>query len=224
MSDDDMFEESQLFVHYTFDFTMCRVADNMLLPSSIRVKADVQIIDEERVETALRKINYWFDEYVSRAIAVTADETLKIMLDENNAPRFHNPLMITPFEPTDSHLCMLFQSKMQALAAGAFSIGMVEITSDNAGGLTFTYIGDSEDDLPAMDQWITGGKTWFDIPWWRRDDASTFDTQAAPDSDLSVKPVWAIDLSFLERDEAIQDTIVLKGDFIPKSIDTPKDD
>ena len=218
--DDDVFEESQLFVHYTFEFTMCRVAENMLLPSTIRVKADVNIIDEDMIDTALRKINYWFDEYVSRSIAVPADETLKIVLDENNSPRFLNPLMITPYDPTDSHLCMLFQSKMQALANGAFAIGMVEITSDNAGGLTFTYIGDSEDDLPSMEEWITGGKTWFDKPWWCRDDASTFDTQAAPDSDLTQKPAWAIDLGFLERNDTMQDTIVLKGDFVPKSIDS----
>lgn len=215
---------SSVYIHYSFEFTMCRLLDALLLPSTIRVKADVNIIDEELVELALRKINYWLDEYVTAAIAIPAtDLGLSLVLNENNAPRLQNHLMITPDHPTDEHLCLLFQSKLQALAAGAFAVGMVEITSDNGDGLTFTYIGDSEDMLPTMSEWITG-PTWFDEPWWLRDDASTFDTVAQPDADLNVKPAWAVDLSFLAREMAPQEAIIMTGNFSPRIIEDPEDD
>ncbi len=214
--------ESNVFIHYSFEFSMCRLLDALLLPSTIRVKAEVNIINDEAVDLALRKINYWLDNYVSGSIAVPANDIgLSLVLDEKSSPRLLNQLIITPEIPSDDHLCLLFQSKLQALAAGAFAVGMVEITSDNADGLTFTYVGDSEEWLPTMDEWITG-PTWFADPWWLRDDASTFDTMAPPDADLNIKPSWATDLNFLAKDSMPQeDAIILKGDFRPKII---KDD
>lgn len=141
-----------------------------------------------------------------------------MLLDDNSTPRLQNPMMICPDEPTDNNLCVLLQSKLQALAAGAFAVGMIELSSDNSAGLVFTYVGDSEDILPSMSQWMSG-RTWFDRPWWERDDASTFDTLAADDADLTIKPLWAYDLGFVARDLMPQDAIILNGDFSPRIID-----
>lgn len=218
-----MHEDSSLFIRYNFSFSICRLIDDILLPSTFQVKAEVDIVDDTKVELALRKINYWLSEYVSGAIAVPATELgLSLILDERSTPRFQNQLIITPDDPTDDHICMLLQSKLQALADGAFAVGLIEITGDNAEGLTFTYVGDSEESLPTMAEWVTG-PTWFSQPWWLRDDASTFDTVAPAEADLTIAPVWAADLNFLARDIAPQEAIVLRGDFSPRIIEDTND-
>lgn len=217
--------EDTLYIHYTFDFSLCRLIDNLIVPSTCKVKAEVDILDENLVELAMRKINYWLDSVVSGCIAVAANNSIafQMLLDENSTPRLQNPMMICPDEPTDSNLCVLLQSKLQALAGGAFAVGVIELSSDNAEGLGFTYVGDSEDILPKMSEWING-PTWFDVPWWERDDASTFDTIAPEGSDLSEKPVWAYDLGFVARDMMPQEAIVLKADFQPRIIDAGDSD
>lgn len=215
--DDD---SDTLYIHYTFKFSLCRLVDNLLVPSNFKCKAEVDIVDEDLIELAIRKINYWLENIVSASIAVAANNAIgfQMLLDENSTPRLQNPMMICPDEPTDNNLCVLLQSKLQALAGGAFAVGMIELTSDNAEGLMFTYVGDSEDMLPSMEDWIAG-PTWFSRPWWERDDASTFDTVAPEDADLTKTPVWAYDLGFVARDMMPQDAIVLKGDFSPRIID-----
>ncbi len=225
MSDHEEDIENSLFIHYNFDFSICRLVDTVLLPSTIRVKAEISIMDENIVDLALRKINYWLDEYVNGAIAVPAsDLALSLVLNDKSSPRLQNHLIITPDNPTDEHLCLLLQAKLQALGAGAFAVGMIEITSDNADGLTFTYLGNSEELLPTMEEWVPG-PTWFSVPWWLRDDSSTFDTMAPAGTDLSVMPPWATDLSFLAREFVPREAIVLKGNFVPRIIeDTDKDE
>ena len=217
-------DERTLFINYSFTFSVCRLVDTLLFPSTFNVRAEVDIIDDTKVELALRKINYWLQEYVMGSIVIPANSLgLSLVLnDDSNTPRLQNHLMITPEDPTDDHLCLLLQSKLQALASGAFAVGMVEITSDNAEGLTFTYTGDSEEILPPMDEWISG-PTWFKEPWWLRDDSSTFDTVAPPDADLTVAPHWATDLNFLDRGIGPQEAIILKGDFSPRIIEDGDD-
>lgn len=218
---DDLDDDSTLFIHYTFDFSLCRLVENMLVPSNFKVKAEVDILDESLVELAMRKINYWLETVVEASIAVAANNAIgfQMLLDENNSPRLLNPMMVCPDEPTDNNLCVLLQSKLQALAGGAFAVGMIELSSDNSQGLVFTYIGDSDDLLPGMSDWISG-PTWFDRPWWERDDASTFDTVAQEGADLTTKPVWAYDIAaVVQRDMMPQEAIVLKADFQPRIID-----
>jgi hypothetical protein len=96
---------------------------------------------------------------------------------------------------------------------------MIEVSSDNTDDLVFTFVGMSEDHLPTMGEWISG-PTWFDTPWWDRDDASIFDTLAGEDTDLSVKPEWAYDITkFVEREMMPREAIALKADFVPRIID-----
>jgi len=221
--DIDLEIENTIFIRYAFKFSICRLLDNVLVPSNISVTAEINIIDDDHVESMLRKINYWIDEYVMGSIAIPATELgLSLVLNEKNTPRLQNHLMITPGIPTDEHLCILFQSKLDALAAGAFKIGMIEVTSDNSEGLIFSFIGNHEEVLPTMEEWIVG-QTWFDLPWWERDDSSTIDTLAPPDSDLSVKPAWAVDLSFITRQNDMSEAIIMRGDFQPRIVDK-KDD
>jgi hypothetical protein len=216
-----MDDEDTLYIHYTLNFSLCRLVENLLVPSVFKVKAEVDILDESGVELAMRKITYWLETVVSSSIAVAANNAIgfQMLLDESSTPRLQNPMMICPDEPTDNHLCVLLQSKLQSLANGAFAVGMIELSSDNAEGLVFTYVGDSEDVLPGMDQWLAG-PTWFEKPWWERDDASTFDTLAPDGADLTKKPIWAYDIAaMVARDMMPQEAIMLKADFMPRIID-----
>jgi len=113
-----MDDDSALFIHYNFSFSMCRIIENVLVPSNFKVKAEVNIMEDSMVEIALRKINYWLNNMVSGCIVISANNSVgfRAVLNDDNTPRLQNALMITPDEPTDDFLCVLLQSKLQALA------------------------------------------------------------------------------------------------------------
>lgn len=212
--------DETVYVSYNFKTSINRLVENILVPSMLAVKCEVEILDLERVDVALRKIEYWLDYYVRNAIAISASNTngFDMILDENKTPRLQNSLMITPGEPTDEHLAMIFQSKLQALGCDNLMFGAITVSSDDSAGLVFTYVGDSESELPTMENWISA-PTWFDKPWWRRDDASMIDTQAPDGSDLTETPPWAHSLDFLEKIGNNPEAIIIKADFEPKIID-----
>jgi hypothetical protein len=207
-------------VHYTFHASLVRLIQGHLLPSFFTVKAEIEFMEPAYVPLALQKIEYWLDNFMSRAVAFCAsDETAYAMfLDDKKAPRLQNYLMITPDDPTDEHIAMILQAKLQALSGGAMAVGMIELSSDDSAGFTFTYLGDGEDELPLMDEWIEG-PNWFKEPWWCRDDASMIDTIAPDGADLTQIPAWAVNLDFLANEVVQPEAVIIKADFEPKIVD-----
>jgi hypothetical protein len=220
--DDDFENESDTFVNYSFEVSFCRLIGLQILPSRLTLKLGIEIVtdDDDEIQFALTKINHWLDNVASRAVVVSSsnNEGLQMMLDENNKPMLENPLMVTPMDPTDHHLMFIFQAKLMALADDALAICTVEITSSDSSGLSFTYIGTGEGQLPDMEEWIPG-PNWFTVPWWHRNDISMIDTIAPDDADLSVRPVWARTLDHLREDYMEQSAIVIKGDWVPSIIE-----
>jgi len=140
-----------------------------------------------------------------------------MLLTNDGKQRLHNHLMITPCEPTDEHLAVLFQSKLQAISNDTMNFSYVRIET-KANGLVFTYVGDWQVDLPAMDDWFDTKPYYFDVPWWQRDDASTMDILAA-DADLAQPPPWAYRFDFIENAYNPQQLDnVVRGAFKPKII------
>lgn len=223
--DDDFDDEQDTFVDYSFDVSFCRLVGKQLLPSKLTVKLGIEISTDEDTDIgfALDKMKHWMNNYVSRAVVVSAMNTdgFKLLLDEENKPRLENPLMVTPAEPTDHHLMFIFMSKITALSDGALEVVRIEITSSDAQGLSFTYVGDGEGQLPDMDEWIPG-PNWFAVPWWHRDDISMIDTVAPEGADLTHRPAWASTLDFLRSDTQEQAAIVITGDWEPKIIEGEK--
>jgi hypothetical protein len=217
--------ESDTFVSYNFEVTMCRLVGKLLLPSKLNLKLGIEFLtdDEDEIEFSLTKVKHWLDKYVARCVAVSCMNVdgFGMLLNEENTPRLENTMMITAVEPTDHHLMFIFQSKINALADGAFEVFTVDITSDDAQGLTFTYVGDGEGQLPDMDEWIAGSN-WFTVPWWHRNDISMIDTVAPEGTDLTVRPTWASTLDFLRPDTSEQTAIVLKADWEPRIIEGDK--
>ena len=221
-------EEANLLIDFDYEVRLIRVIGNHFVSSNINISAEViPLIDEtshDDFDIALSKCRFWLETVLSRSIAFFKENehAAKMLLDEGKA-RCSNFLMITPFEPTDDHLACILQSKLTALANGAVRFGTVCIKSDNSSGLVFKFVGDSEDFLPDMEEWMDGKKTYFDQPWWNREDTSTFDVVPDPDDDLTKIPSWAGNLDFLSQAIRAPQNVVVRPDFKPKVIKGDKD-
>jgi hypothetical protein len=166
---------------------------------------------------------------VSRCVVFARSNitAMNMLFDDQGKPKVANHLMVTPFEPTDEHLAVLFQSKMGALSNGTIEFGGIRVEADDA-GLVFTYVGNWRDDLPCMDDWFNVKPYYFDMPWWQRNDASTLDL-IAEDADLTQPPAWAYKLDFIENairppGEKAAENVVVRGAFRPKVISGGKDE
>lgn len=229
MIDDSDDELPSVLIDFEFEVKLVRMVENVLLPSKLAVRVNVIPSDEstdEDIEAAFTKIKFWMDNLVGRSVAFARNNAAAVAMvigaDGNN--RTGNMLMVTPDDPSDEHLAVLFQAKMSALAAGALEFGAVTVKSDNVTGLIFTFTDDAQSILPPMSEWI-GDRSYFERPWWFRDDASTLDVVPPPEADLSKPPAWAYSLDFLNSiAKAPTSGVVLRPNFKPTVIDGGKKD
>ncbi len=219
-------------VNVTIDFShrinLIRYLGNSMAPARLRMRAEVfpsETAVEIDFDITFAKIKFWFETVVARSIVFCRTNTtaMEMLLTDMGKPKVVNHLMITPFEPTDEHLAVLFQSKMGAFAQGNIEFGCIRVAAEQS-GLVFTYVGDWREDLPAMADWFSVKPYYFDQPWWQRDDASTLDVMAEH-ADISNIPSWAYRLDFIDaairpKAEKNADNIVIRGAFRPKIINT----
>jgi len=224
MSNDDI----DVLIDFEQNIMVVRVVDDVFMPSQLSIKAEILPMEnsnEQDCEIAFAKVRFWLENIVTRCIIFGRNNTaaLSMLISDDGKNNSGNLLMLTPDEPTDENLAILLQAKMNALACGAIIFGSVEIKSNNITGLRFTFIGESDDILPDMDTWI-GKHTYFDTPWWNRDDASTIDVVPADDANLDDKPLWAYDLDFIAKAIRPKQEVVLRPDFKLNVIDGGKSD
>lgn len=201
--DDD--EVNELYLNYKIEFKATRIMDNVLYPTFYTLSSDVwfnmdhlDVTERDyQLNLTLIKIDFFFKNIVDNSVMYGA---LNNWADEfflkNNEIQAGNVLIKCPLEPSDDHLAMLLQCKMNALSKNNLMFGGVTITSNNSRNLSFTFVGDGDLNLPDMDEWI-GERTYFDKPWWNRDDSSTIDIIPTEDDDLAQLPSFAFDLDFL---------------------------
>lgn len=221
----DLDYDKNLYVNYALEVKFIRVIDNVLLPTRLEVRAEVDVdpdASDDLINRAFTKIRFWFENIVAKCLVFSADNeaAIDMFINDQGTNRSGNMIMLTPSEPTDEHLAAIFQAKLNALAADTMLFGLIEIVSDNTVGLSFTFVGDGEACLPTVPEWL-GERYYFDKPWWSRDDASTLDVPPAPDADLSKTPPWAYSLDFLHENTA-QETVVIRPEFRPTVIDGGK--
>lgn len=236
-----MSDALSVIVDFKQKISFIRFVGNAMIASNFVLKAEVlpgDEVDEVDFEIVFSKIRFWFDNIVSNSIVFCSDnENVKNMMLIDGQPKILNHIMITPNEPTDEHLAVLFQSKMEAFSNGNFIFGEIRMTPENA-GLIFTYVGTWEDDLPSMEEWFPEKPYYFETPWWTRDDISTLDLKAS-DFDINKNPIWAAKMDFIENNIRPNDdssegkapieehkNIIIKGSFKPKvvNIETDKND
>jgi hypothetical protein len=220
-------EDNDMIVQHSFEVSFTRIIGDIVIPTRLSVKAEVAIDDtttDENVDLLMTKVQYWIDHCMARSVIFCPANTLalEMMLDGEGSPRTSNLLMLTPDEPSDDHLAVILQAKLSALGDDMLIFGSVELKSDNSSGLTFTYIGDNEDILPSMGDWVPG-PNWFSVPWWHRNDVSMIDTVPSPDTDLTDTPGWATNFDFLTKRETAS-AVIVKGEFRPQVIDGGKRD
>jgi hypothetical protein len=229
MDDEEDDLSPEIYTHFVFSIKVVRVMENIIVPSTLRFKMEFIPMEEAEdgdIDFAFTKMRYWLDNVINKSIVFSHDNTsaLSMFIDEENGNvRIANILVLTPDEPNDQHLAALFQSKLQAIAGATMAFGPVEVKSDNQLGLQFTFVGDSSAVLPKMSEWV-GERSYFDKPWWERNDGSTLDILPTEDADLSDKPAWAFTFDFLEKHkkETKPTGVIVRPEFRPKVIDGGK--
>lgn len=183
---------------YRNSFTALRVYNNTISPESWQISFDFFPIDEEydhlSLNIALEKITYLIEEvlYFSLIIGNNNDWAVENLISASNN------VVLCPGEPTDEMLAVLLRNKFDAIANNVLSIGIFEISSSL---VNYVYFGFDEnegliDNLPDMKSWV-GEKSYFSLPWWHRNDASTLDVVPSDDADLSKPPEFAYSLDFI---------------------------
>jgi hypothetical protein len=225
----DTEDSVNVVIDFSHKVNLIRFLGSGMAPVRLKLRAEVfpkEDAEEIDFDITFAKVKFWFETVVARSIVYC--HTNKIaheMLLRNGKPRVINHLMVTPFEPTDEHLAVLFQAKLSALSRGTMEFGCVRVEQEE-GGLVFTYVGDWHHDLPPMEQWFDTQPYYFTEPWWQRDDASTLDLMAAK-ADVTQPPAWAYRLDFIEnaiRPKSKADEVVIRGGFNPKIIRGGRDD
>lgn len=220
MYEGDDEDDDVLLISLTIETKIVRVIDNTIHPAKLTIRTDVNPVEdvpEGEISAIIAKIRFWFENLVSKSIAFSFDNdgALEMFIDAQGRNRTTNLIMIAPAAPTDDVLATLFQAKMSALAGGKILFGLVEVKSDNLAGLSFIYVGSAERSLPTMEQWI-GERSYFDQPWWNRDDASTLDVVPPDGADLTKKPAWAFSLDMMSP--KVETGIIIRPDFKPTII------
>jgi hypothetical protein len=223
MNDDDSIDT--ILITYETQVKIVRMIGGNLIPSVLKIGADVSPTEKaspDDLQNCMAKINFWFSSIVSRCVAFSYnnDVALSMFVAEDGTNRTDNMLLIAPGDPTDDMLAVLFQAKMRALCNGAIDFDVVDVKSDNSMGLGFTFIGQSLNILPTMEEWV-GVPNFFDEPWWERNDGSTLDVCPPPEADLTKKPQWAFNLDAINK--PVQGTVI-HHEFRPTVIEGGKKD
>ena len=221
-------DEPNMLISFEHTLSVVRIIGDNIVPSNITIKSEIyplrDNLQDEEFDLSLSKIKFWLETIVSRCVVFSRNNpiALKLMLDENGKNICNNLLMLLPFEPTDEQMAIVFQAKLAALSSGFMAYGDVQIKSSNYSDLTFTFVGDPDDLLPDMNEWV-GPISYFDKPWWHRDDSSTLDVIPPEGSDLNEKPSWAYSLDFLSQTFKPKIETDIRG-FKPVIIDGGKTD
>lgn len=219
------------FTWMNFKFKTVRIVDNIITAHVNKLKAEVMVKEncsEQELSIALEKIHFWFENIVSTSIMFCRDNefALDMMFDDNGKQRTGNFPMVFPDDPTDDHIAMVFQAKLNALGNECILFGPIEMSSDTRENLTCCFAGHGEFYLPTMAEWV-GDRSYHDKPWWSRNDGSTLDMIPSPDADVTKPPHFGYDMSFIEKQflkEQSEAAIIIRPEFNPRVISGGLDD
>jgi len=176
-------------------FHLFLVSESQLESAHCRLSVEIDLLASSETHLqnqAMNKLDHWLAMVVNDSIAVN-------LWHENDWPAslsaLDNNIILTPGEPDDFTLAMVFLTKMQSILGNVVTINNLEFVSDAGAGVSFTLSSDSID-LPSSEQWM-GKHRFYDKPWWLRSDGSTCDVPADENQDLAQKPDILIDLTEL---------------------------
>jgi len=228
--DDDDDVAGELIVKYSLDVKTLRIMDNEISPCNFKLKCEIINASDANIpgidiKFTLMKIRFFFEEIISNGIIWSVDNEWAndVFFNDDGVCTLGNIPVITPYDPTDDHLAILFQSKMNAFAATGMEFNFVELEpTDN--DVSFLFVGDAEEVLPTVEEWL-GERRYFDKSWWSRDDYSSLDIIPDDDADLNDKPDYSLD--FLKEHlmpKEIKNAKIIKPEFKPQIIKGGLDD
>lgn len=186
-------DEDILYINFSQKFRAIRILGNECYITNWTLRANVygELFGEDEIDNlniATMKVKFWFDNIVNDSIifAKSNDWAVSAFLSDND-PLTDTNIILVPDDPTDDKLALVFQAKMNALG-NPVGFSDIELESDNARGLSFTYVGETDRLLPSIEDWTIAEH--LGQPWWNRDDASTFDSP-----NLTAESIF--DLNFL---------------------------
>jgi hypothetical protein len=210
-------DDLEIFIGLSLQTKLLRVVGNTIVPTNLNISLGVERMSEDATEAdmelALTKWRWWLENIVSKSIAFSKDNdaAMDIIIDDNGVNRTGNLLFVTPGEPSDEMLGSLIQAKFNALGKGHLGVGTIEVTSDNLHGLSFVLVGNHREALPQTIEDYLGAKSYWEVPWWDRDDSCSVDVLKPEDADEDAPPpAWAYSLDFLDRNSP--QNVPVKGD------------
>lgn len=231
----DIFPSHEIFTGFKFEFKGIRALAGELTPVTFTLRLELApLLDEEAdgngTANTYQKLRYFTDEVLDNSIFIDRfDEwsALTFIDLDSGLPDCVNNVVYLPGAPTNIEIAKALHAKFNTLATEGMHIGFVNLTSSDGGGLTITSVGDPAEELPVMDDWVGGERSYFSKPWWSRDDASTMDVVPAEDADLAEPPEFAYSLAFLLDPPRVDENAppkVVRMEFRPRVIEGGKKD
>ncbi|MNK54712.1 hypothetical protein D3C87_737040 [compost metagenome] len=225
------YEYPEFIVKLGLDFKAIRIVDNRMIPTHWNIQAEVLYEDDGveedpdgdlEIKIAIAKIKYWLEHTLggSLIIDIGNEWAFESFFDEDGKCTTGNNIVMAPTTPTDDLIAELLHSKMNAFGGKHIQFGVMELTSDDKSNLSYMFTGDGENNLPEMTDWI-GERTYFDKPWWARDDASTIDLIPGDEANLDEKPSFAYSLDFIRQSfkkQLGEEAVVIRPNFKPTVI------
>lgn len=231
------FEYPEFVVKLALEFKAIKVVGSKLVPTTWKMNAEVLYEEDDsgedeegdlEIKIGIAKIKYWLDNFVNNCVMfdVGNEWAMRALFDEDDACDIDNNIMMLPYTPQDDLIAELFHSKMNALGGQKLKFGIIELSSDDVLGLSYMFTGEGEMNLPEITEWV-GERSYYDKPWWARDDASTADIIPGEDDDLSDNPFESLNLDFIRQSfkrQAGVDAVVIRPNFKPTVLDGGKSD
>jgi hypothetical protein len=230
------YEYPEFVVKLALEFKAIKVVGSKLVPTTWKLNAEVLYEDSDEedkqgdleIKIGIAKIRYWLTNYVNNCVMfdVGNEWAMRAIFNADDQCDITNNIMMLPWDPQDDLIAEILHSKFNALAGPYLQFGIIELSSDDDLGLSYMFTGDGEGNLPEVSEWI-GDHTFYDKPWWARDDGSTFDLMPNPDADLEIKPFDTLKMDHIRasmtRMMGVEATVI-RPNFKPTVLDGGKNE
>jgi hypothetical protein len=178
-----------------YNFAGTRIFNSTLIPVNWELKIKLVALgkknmppekQEELANTAYKRIYFWLDTNLPNIIMVNSEND-DDMLIANIAS---NMMMYIPGEPSDDLIIQLLHAKLNSIANDNMYIGEIELKgSDTTAAFSFEC-SDKEYDLPHTISEYVNGTSYFEIPWWFRNDGHCYEFIKNSDENFTFEELY----------------------------------
>jgi hypothetical protein len=218
--------DPDIFVRLSLAFHGIKVVRNHYVAGNWEFTLDVMPASELSINSneicgAFAKMKYWVEEIVNGSLMFAHSNKWAVnqFFGEHQKELVANNIVLLPGPVSDDLIAKILHAKLTALSNNSLIVGPIELCSADGLGISIFYTGENSD-LPPIEQWV-GKRSFFDKPWWDRDDSSTLDIVPSAADNIAVKPHFAESLDFLvtpPRKKRRKKADVIRHNFRPNII------